>query len=207
MRLEAKDVSFSYTARSPRVLESVTFAVEEGERVGVIAPSGYGKSTFVKLLAGYERPTRGQVLLGGQPVSRTGRSPVQLVNQHPEQAVNPRWRMRRVLAEAEQLREEVLEGMGIEDQWLDRFPRELSGGELQRFSVARALCPGTRFLLADEISTMLDVVTQAQIWQHVLDECERRGIGLVTITHNQHLAARVCSRLVDLREINHVPAP
>lgn len=207
MRLEARQVSFAYTARSPRVLQSVTFSVEEGERVGVIAPSGYGKSTFVKLLAGYERPTQGQVLLGGAPVNRKGRSPVQLINQHPEHAVNPRWRMRRVLGEAGQLRDGVLEAMGIEDQWLDRFPRELSGGELQRFNVARALGAGTRFLLADEISTMLDVVTQAQIWRYVLEQCEHRGIGLVTITHNQHLAARVCTRLVDLREINHVPAP
>ncbi len=204
MRLEATDVHFRYTTRSPQVLKSVNFAVDEGERVGVVAPSGYGKSTFMKLLAGYEQPTRGRVLLDGKSVSGKGASAVQMINQHPEHAINPRWRMRKVLEEAGQLRDEILDGMGIERDWLNRFPRELSGGEMQRFSVARALFTDTRFLLADEISTMLDVLTQAQIWHYLLADCERRGLGLVVVTHNKHLADRVCTRVVDLRDINRV---
>lgn len=204
MRLEARRVDFRYGPRSPLLLEGVDLTVSAGERVGVVAPSGYGKSTFLKVLAGYLRPTGGEILLNGQPLNTSGRSPVQLINQHPEHAINPRWRMRKVLAEAGQLRTEVIEAMGIEREWLTRFPRELSGGELQRFSVARALSGESAFLLADEISTMLDVITQAQIWRYVLAECERRGIGLVAVTHNTHLAHRVCHRVVDLRDINLV---
>ena len=204
MRLEANHVCFQYTAKSPPLLQDVTFAVDEGEKIGVIAPSGYGKTTFVKLLAGYERPTSGQVLLDGKPLPAKGALPVQLILQHPEHAVNPRWRMRRVLEEAGAVADPVLSAMGIEKHWLTRYPRELSSGELQRFCVARALCADTRFLIADEMSTMLDVITQAQVWHFLLAEVDRRKIGLVVVTHNPALAERVCTRTVDLRQINHI---
>lgn len=204
MRLEADHIGFRYTAKSSPVLQSVTFAVEEGERVGIVAPSGYGKTTLVKILSGYEKPTEGRVLLDGKPLPKKGSLPVQLIYQHPEQAINPRWKMRRVLEEAGQLREEVLMAMGIEEAWLDRYPRELSGGELQRFCVARALFADTRFLIADEMSTMLDVITQAQIWRYLLEEAGKRGIGLVAVTHNPALAKRVCTRVVDLRDLNQI---
>ncbi len=59
-------------------------------------------------------------------------------------------------------------------------------------------------MIADEISTMLDVITQAQIWRYILSEADRRGIGLVVVTHNPALAERVCTRIVDLRDINHI---
>lgn len=204
MRLEANDISFRYTIKTPFILKDVSFSVEEGERVGVVSPSGYGKTTFVKVLAGHEKPTKGQVLLGGEPLAPNGPSPVQLICQHPENAINPRWKMNKVLEEAGQLRTGVLEAMGIEPEWLNRYPRELSGGELQRFCVARGLCTDTRFLIADEISTMLDVITQAHIWRYLLSEAEERGIGLVVVTHNPALAKRVCTRIVDLRDINHI---
>lgn len=202
MRLEARGLGFRYTSRTPHILKDVYFSVDAGERLGVVAPSGHGKSTFVKLLAGHEQPTEGEVLLAGKPLAARGASPVQLICQHPESAINPRWKMRRVLEEAGQLNSDVLDAMGIAPEWLKRYPRELSGGELQRFNVARALGAQTRFLLADEISTMLDAVTQAQTWHYLLAESSRRGIGLVVITHNQHLADRVCTRVVELCEIN-----
>lgn len=205
MQLEAKNISFRYTADTPYILKDLSFTVDEGERVGIVAPSGYGKTTFVKILAGYERPTNGQVLLGGKPLAAKGALPVQLICQHPENGINPRWKMRRVLEEAGQFSEEVLAAMGIEPEWLARYPRELSGGELQRFCVARSLCAQTKFLIADEMSTMLDVITQAQIWNYLLAQADKRGIGLLVVTHNPALAQRVCTRVVDLREINLIP--
>lgn len=89
--------------------------------------------------------------------------------------------------------------MGIEKEWLSRWPSELSGGELQRFCVVRVLGPDTRFLICDEISTMLDVITQAQIWKIVLDVAAKNDLGLVVVTHNKALAERVCRRTVDLQ--------
>lgn len=200
MRLEAKNVSFRYEQRQPWVLENCSLSIEQGQRLALFAPSGYGKSTLAKLLAGYLPPTQGQILLDGKPLPKKGVCPVQLIYQHPEKAINPRWRLRRVLEESGQLRQEVLDAFGIEQAWLDRFPRELSGGELQRFCVARALMSGADFLICDEISTMLDVITQAQIWDVVLREAQRRNMGIVAVTHNRNLANRIASQTYDLAQ-------
>ena len=122
---------------------------------------------------------------------------MQLIYQHPEKAINPRWKLRRVLEESGELKSEVLDAFGIEKAWLDRFPRELSGGELQRFCVARALMSGAEYLICDEISTMLDVITQAQIWNVVLEEVEKRNMGLIVVTHNIHLARKIATDIVN----------
>ncbi len=201
MQLEANNISFRY-GHGPWILKDVSLWVEEGERVGLVAPSGYGKSTLAKILAGYEKPTAGEVLLEGRPLPRKGYCPVQLVYQHPEKAVNPRWKLKDILFEGWEPDEAFLEAMGIEQEWLSRWPAELSGGELQRFCVARALGPRTKWLLADEISAMLDVITQAQSWHLVLKAAEERGMGLLVVTHNQALADRVCTRVIDLTTLN-----
>ncbi len=198
MGLEAKNVSFRYTRKEPAVLEHCSLSLEKGDRLGLFAPSGYGKSTLAKIMAGYLQPTQGQVLLDGEPLPKTGICPVQLIYQHPEKAINPRWRLKKVLEESGNLREDVLTSFGIEPEWLDRFPRELSGGELQRFCVARALMSGADYLICDEISTMLDVITQAQIWNKILEEADARNMGILAVTHNLELAKRVCTKVYDL---------
>ena len=199
MSLEAKNLYFRYDKKQPWILEDCTLKVEKGERLALFAPSGYGKTTLAMLLAGYLLPAKGQILLDDKPLPKKGICPVQLIYQHPEKAINPRWRLERVLEESGELREDMLTAFGIETAWLDRFPRELSGGELQRFCVARALLSGADYLICDEISTMLDVITQAQIWNVVLKETQKRNMGLIAITHNRHLAERIATRIVDLQ--------
>lgn len=198
MSLEARNIYFRYDKKMPWVLENKSLTVSKGERLALFAPSGYGKTTLAMLLAGYLQPTQGEVLLDGKPLPSKGVCPVQLIYQHPEKAMNPRWRLRRVLEESGQLREEMLDAFGIERAWLDRFPRELSGGELQRFCVARALLSGADYLICDEISTMLDVITQAQIWNVVLEEAQKRNMGIIAVTHNRNLAQRIATRIMDL---------
>ena len=197
MRLEANHVSFRYSGKSPWILEDLSLGVDSGERLGLFAPSGYGKSTLARLLAGYLTPQAGQILLDGKPLPQRGICPVQLICQHPEKAINPRWRLKQVLEESGTLRPDVLASFGIELAWLDRFPRELSGGELQRFCVARALISGADFLICDEISTMLDVITQSQIWNFLLKEVEQREIGLLMVSHSEPLLSRVAKRRVE----------
>lgn len=198
MRLEAKQITYRYPGAKQNVLECVDFMVESHERVGIFAQSGRGKTTFGQLLAGYRKPSAGQILLDGQPLPQEGCCPVQMIWQHPEQAVNPRMKMHRVLAEGNQVDERIVRGLGIEEDWLGRYPGELSGGELQRFCIARALGEGTRFLIADEISTMLDLITQSQIWHFLLKEASAREIGLVVISHDRELLERVCTRVTEL---------
>lgn len=197
--LEAREISFSYAGSRQPVLEHLSFSLREGERLGISAPSGRGKTTLCRLLAGYERPQAGEVLLDGRPLSSyKGYCPVQMIWQHPETAVNPRLPMGEVLKEGGGVSENLMERLGIEPDWCSRFPGELSGGELQRFCIARALGQQTRFLLADEITTMLDLITQSQIWNFLLEEVEKRQIGLLVVSHDQALLDRVCERQITL---------
>ncbi len=198
MALEGKNLFFRYDRKKPWILEDVSIKIEKGQSLAVSAPSGFGKTTLALLLAGYLEPVKGEILLDGRPLPRKGFCPVQLIYQHPEKAINPRWRLRRILEESGQQKEEVLDAFGIERGWLDRFPRELSGGELQRFCVARALLCGADYLICDEISTMLDAITQAQLWKVILEEARRREMGILAITHNQHLARRIAEKTIDL---------
>lgn len=200
MTLEARDLTFRYPRRgaSP-VLEGVNFTLQAGERVGLSAPSGRGKTTLCKLLAGWEEPSSGQVLLDGVPLSQyRGFCPVQLLWQHPEEAVDPLLKLRTTLYEAGPVDPAILEGLGVREEWLERYPSELSGGELQRICTARALGPKLRFLLCDEASAMLDLVTQAKLWRFLLEQVERRGLGMLIVSHDQALLSQLCTRVVSL---------
>ena len=200
--LEARDVSFRYGS-GPWILQNVNLKIGEGERVGLIGPSGYGKSTLARIMAGYEKPAKGQVLWKGAPLLSKGYCPVQMIYQHPEKAVNPRWKLRESVSEAWEPDDALLKELRInKDLWYSRWPNELSGGELQRFCVARVLGPKTEFIIADEMSTMLDAITQAQIWNVLLDQVKRRNLGLLVISHNMALADKLCTRIVNLEELN-----
>lgn len=200
MPLEARNISFRYHPKQPWILNDVSIRVEKGERAAIFAPSGYGKTTLALLLAGYLHPDRGQILLNGNPLPMKGICPVQLIMQHPERAVNPRWKLKHLLAEGGMQLSDIPEAFGLEAAWLERYPQELSGGELQRFCVARALMAHPDFLICDEISTMLDAITQAQIWTAILQEASARNIGILAITHNRHLALQIADHIMDLSE-------
>ena len=200
MKLKAKDISFRYDTGSRQILNRVSLEIGSGERVGITAPSGFGKTTFCKILSGYEKPDSGQVMLDGKPLEEyKGRLPVQMIWQQPELAVDPKMRMRNMIAEGDEVELRVLDALGIREEWMGRYPQELSGGELQRFCIARALGKRTRFLLADEITTMLDLVTQSEIWHFLMDEIRRRGIGLLAVSHDRELLDRICTRQIDLQ--------
>lgn len=223
MTLEAQDLWFSY-GKVP-VLRGVSLSVQPGEWVALSAPSGFGKTTLCRVLAGYLMPDRGEVVVDGAPLPACGLRPVQLIGQHPERMLDPRLRMRDSLAEGVRAgcrlsggrkrfaedrdgcsEEELLEALGIRQQWMARFPHELSGGEMQRFCIARALVARPRYLICDEISTMLDAVTQARIWEVVRKEAQARQLGVVLVTHSAPLAERLASRCVSLMQAPPRPA-
>lgn len=201
--LQARDLGFRHAGASRPLFEGLSLSVSPGERLALRAPSGFGKTTLCRLLAGYERPHAGHVLVDGMPLPERGACPVQLINQHPERVLDPRLRMASSLAEAGEPEGRVLDGLGIQAKWLTRHPHELSGGEMQRFCIARALTANPAYLIADEITTMLDAVTQARIWGFLLAEAERRNLGLVFVSHSPALTRRLATRSLDLTEAGH----
>ena len=203
--LEVKNVSFRY-GNGPWILKDVSMKVEQGERVVILGPSGYGKSTLAKIIAGYLEPLSGKVLWNNQDLPQNCFCPIQLIYQHPEKALNPRWKMKKSLFEAGEPSEEVLSQVGIKEKWYDRWPNELSGGELQRFCVARVLKPETRLLIADEMTTMLDALNQAHIWNFILEYAEKHGMSIIAITHNKFLAEKLATRIIRIPDINHIEA-
>ncbi|GGI44997.1 peptide ABC transporter [Paenibacillus marchantiophytorum] len=196
MRLEGKSLGYRYHKAS-WVFQHTDIHIEAGEIVGLVGPSGCGKSTLGKLLAGHLHPDQGQVIQDGRPIAAGQRNPVQLVFQHPELAVNPRWKLKRTLQESGVPDDNWMTELAIEDHWLNRYPNELSGGELQRICVARALGAETRYLIADEMTTMLDAITQAQIWHSVLKWSKRNAAGILLISHERQLVNRLCDRIMD----------
>ena len=203
MLLKAENINFKYGG-DKYILNDINLSVNNNEIVGIVAPSGFGKTTLAKILAGYIKPDKGRVVLEGFKKKKNDFNPIQLIFQHPEKSVNPKWKMRKILNEAYEVSDEMIESMGIKEEWLNRWPSELSGGELQRFCVLRALSPKTKFLIADEMTTMLDAITQAQIWNVVIDYCKKNSIGLIVISHDKDLVNIVCDRVINLEKNKEV---
>lgn len=195
--LEACDISFAYPG-GRQLFNGLELRVEPGERVALTAPSGFGKTTLCRILAGYLVPAGGSVTVDGEPLPNRGALPVQLIGQHPETMVDPRMRMRAIMEEAGPVSDEIVQGLGIREAWMRRHPHELSGGELQRFCIVRALAANPRYLICDETTAMFDAVAQAEIWRYLVDYTQRHGIGLVLVSHSPSLVERVATRVVKL---------
>lgn len=197
MSLRATSLSFGYDAAHP-VLSGISLDLAPGEIVALQAPSGAGKSTLGRILAGHLQPQAGHVSLDDKPLPHSGFHPVQLIQQTSDFALDPRWRLGRSLTEAYSPDDALCRTFGISPNWLRRFPHEVSGGQLQRIAIVRALAPGLRYLVADEITGMLDPISQAEIWRALIAIAQARSIGILAITHDAALARAIASRIVTL---------
>ena len=214
MSLVAQDIHFAYPGGC-ELYGGFSLHVEPGERVALTAPSGAGKTTLCRILAGYLMPQRGSVIVDGMELVSAARGlrpqhgprPMQLIWQHPEQAFDPYMRLGASLLEAsegntvrnasvwDEAQRTLFDRFGIREAWLSRFPHELSGGELMRLAIVRALLVGPRYLICDEMTAMLDAVTQAQVWRALIDIACECDMGLVIVSHSPALVARVATRV------------
>ena len=202
MSLQACGLGFAYPC-GRELFSGLDFDLDSSERVAILGPSGTGKTTLCQLLSGFLLPAAGEVLVDGDPLVPVGRlrgcaSPVQLLWQHPEQAFDPRMRLGRSLSEVPgadgELLDELLSAFDAREEWLARRPSELSGGELMRLAMVRALACRPCYLIADESTAMLDAVTQAELWHVLMDLQERDGWGLALVSHSPALVSRVATR-------------
>jgi peptide/nickel transport system ATP-binding protein len=201
MYLNANNISFGYKKNKP-ILKNISISVPGNKVIGLMGDSGSGKSTLCKIMSGYIENYTGTVTLDREVINNKGYHPAQLIFQHPEKTMNPKWKMHKVLEESWNPPQELMETFGLKDNWLGRWPNELSGGELQRFSILRALNPKTKFIIADEISTMLDAVTQVQIWEALLGYCKKNSIGILAVSHDKDLLDVVADDIILFDDIN-----
>ncbi|MDR2544175.1 MAG: ATP-binding cassette domain-containing protein [Methanobrevibacter sp.] len=204
VKLKADKVSFKYSGINKLILKDLSISLKDNQVKGLVGESGSGKSTLCKILAGYEDNFQGNVQVDGLNTNDSKFNPIQLIFQHPEKTMNPKWKMKQSLEESWNVDNNILEKFGIKKSWLNRWPNELSGGELQRFSIIRALNPKTRFIVADEITTGLDAVTQVQIWQLLLSIAKEKKMGILVVSHDKPLINEICDEVVYLNDINNV---
>lgn len=199
-----------------KAVANVSLRVDPGTVLGVAGESGSGKSVTAELLVRIQEPTSGQILFHGQDITdasrgelATFRRKVSMVFQSPFDALNPRWTVADAISEPLQVHKigtkperkaavlEMLERVGLRpaDYYAERYPHELSGGELQRAAVARALILGPDLMIADEPTTMLDVSVRAGILNLLRHMRDEENLAMLFISHDLTTLSYLCDRV------------
>ena len=196
-----------------RAVDGVSLAVTKGRTLSLVGESGCGKSTVARLAVGLYRPSAGQVMFDGRDLAEARaasdqRRRMQMIFQDPYASLNPRWRVRDIIAEpirafgllpdraAQEARvAELLTQVGLSPLDGHKFPHEFSGGQRQRISIARALSSNPEFLVCDEPTSALDVSVQAQILNLMKELQSRMGLTYLFISHNLAVVRQVSDQI------------
>ena len=213
MLLEVQNLKKRYSSKLPYVINGVSFSMDHGETVGIFGGSGCGKSTIGQTIAGLYSPSGGTLLMNGQPMDRrwyaAHRRSVQILFQHPEVSFDPRMTLEDSMREPYHFynipfrpaeHKAWLARFGIYPEHMNRYPAELSGGELQRMALARAMLLSPQLLILDEPTSMLDVISQAQVIQILRRVQETHHTGYLFITHNETLCKAFSQRVYTISE-------
>ena len=223
--LEVKHLSKSFKRKGERIqaVKNVSFRLPAGSCLGLIGESGCGKSTIASMVAGFLVPDQGEIWYQKERLAVKGktaqeqRRSMQMIFQNPQGSLNPYMTVEKNLYEAVRYHKQEnengwkneavrnLDYMGLPEEYLQRRPDELSGGECQRVAIARALMRRPELLICDEITSALDVSVQAEIIRYIL-RLKEDGVSMMFITHDLMLAAHVCDELLVMRNGQEVEA-
>ncbi len=201
------------------VIRDISFSIEKGTILGLVGPSGCGKSTLGKIIVGLIPVDKGTVSFKAKEIRsfkkkdwKEYRQNIQMVMQHPDSAFNPKLKIRNSMTEVfhfydlcstedenDYLRNMLVQ-VQIHESLLDRYPYQLSGGEIQRLAIARALLLQPQCLVLDEVTSMLDVSIQAQIIHLLLKLHRQHTTSYLFITHDFPLAQKFCHRIVQIED-------
>lgn len=204
-----------------QVMNNIDLTLYPGERVGLVGLSGSGKTTLLRSLLAIEVPDSGIITCQQRDVRpastaklRWYRQAVQYIPQDPVSSLDPRMSVRALVAEPlirlrvdcnpEERAREALEQVGLDAQFLDRHPHELSGGQAQRVAIARAIATRPRFLLADEPLSGLDLPVRAQVISVLKQLCDESGTGLLMVSHDLSVVTKLCQRTLVMDDGNIV---
>ncbi len=193
------------------VLKGVSLHVKRGECVGLIGESGSGKSTLGKIILGIEKADEGTISFEGKSEKRAYEKEMSVVFQDYTSSVNPRFRIKEVIAEAlgnhivcaKEKRgyiTSLLEEVGLDASFLERYAHELSGGQLQRVCIARAIATKPKFIVLDEAVSSLDVSVQLQILELLKALKEKHNLSYLFITHDVMCVTYLCDRVIFFKE-------
>lgn len=208
--LSGRQLNKTYTSRdrTVRPLDHVDYDLYPGEILGIVGESGSGKSTLLKVISGIEKPDSGTILHCGKEYTgagpeKTGRF-LQMIFQDAYGSFDPRMSLEKSLREGTDANREelirIIEEVGLTEEMLARRPRNLSGGQCQRMSIARALFSHAGILLCDEITSALDVTTQAQVIRLLTDVRDAEGVSVILVSHDLALVSMICDRIMVMKD-------
>ena len=202
--------TFGTKDRNIQALKDVDFYLDEGELLGIAGESGSGKSTLLNVISGLIRPDSGELFYReqeytGKGPSQTGRF-LQMIFQDAKSSFDPRFTMERSLLESRRKKTDrdalcgILKEVGLDEKLLKRKASELSGGQCQRMSIARALYSEADILLCDEITSALDVSSQAQVVEILKKLNVERKLSAIFVSHDIALLSTLCTRIMVMKD-------
>lgn len=194
-------------------VDGASLTLKKGKTLGLLGQSGSGKSTLGQMMVGLLKPDSGELFFHGErlgyPIRGQARRKIQILFQHPEVSFNPQLTLRQSLVEPFKLTGKpfddgailsVIEPFGLHAEHLSRYPGELSGGELQRAALARVTVLEPEMILLDEPTSMLDVITQAQMIDFLRRYQQQHQTAYLFITHSTALAEQFCDEIVNMED-------
>lgn len=194
-------------------VDGASISLQKGKTLGLLGQSGSGKSTLGQMMVGLLKPDSGELFFHGErlsyPIRGQARRRIQILFQHPEVSFNPQLTLRQSLVEPFKLMGKpfddgailsVIEPFGLHAEHLARYPGELSGGELQRAALARVTVLEPEMILLDEPTSMLDVITQAQMIDFLRRYQQQHQTAYLFITHSTALAEQFCDEIVNMED-------